>query len=169
MTNTSTIVMKFGGTSMKDAGTIKRSAAIARDSAPGKGIVCVVSAMDQVTELLLDLGDAAASDNSGGRAAENSLLSQIRSKHEAAAKGIGGSAPEAVKMMLDRLEHLADGINAVGELTTRSKDAVVSFGEKLTTVLMAAAMGCKGFTGQEAGIVTNDHFSHTWIAGRRLW
>lgn len=152
---TSTIVMKFGGTSMKDAETIKRSATIARASAPGKGIVCVVSAMDQVTELLLELGEAAASDN---RAAVNALMSQIRIKHESAAKGIGGTAPDVIRGMLDRLEHLADGINAVGELTVRSKDAVVSFGEKLSTVLMAAALGCKGFTGQEAGIVTNDHF-----------
>ncbi|HVU64877.1 MAG TPA: aspartate kinase [Phycisphaerales bacterium] len=153
--NRSTIVMKFGGTSMKDADTIKRSAAIARDSAPGKAIVCVVSAMDQVTELLLDLGDAAAGDD---RAAVYSLMSQIRAKHEGAARGVGGSAPEQVKAMLDRLEHLAEGINAVGELTTRSKDAVVSFGEKLSTVMMAAALGARGFTGQEAGIVTNDHF-----------
>src|SRR5580765_4058931 len=129
MSTPSTIVMKFGGTSMKDAETIKRSAAIARESAPGKGIVCVVSAMDQVTELLLELGEAAAGDN---RAAVNSLMSQIRIKHEAAAKGIGGTAPDVVKAMLDRLEHLADGINAVGELTVRSKDAVVSFGEKLS-------------------------------------
>ncbi len=153
--HTSTIVMKFGGTSMKDAETIKRSAAIARESAPGKGVVCVVSAMDQVTELLLDLGDAAATDN---RAAVHSLMSQIRTKHEAAAKGIGGPAPEQVRAMLDRLEHLADGISAVGELTVRSKDAVVAFGEKLSTVMMAAALGCQGFTGQDAGIVTNDHF-----------
>lgn len=155
MTSIGTIVMKFGGTSMKDAETIKRSAAIARQSAPGKGIVCVVSAMDQVTELLLELGEAAASDN---RAAVNAIMSRIRVQHESAAKGIGGTAPEVIRGMLDRLEHLADGINAVGELTVRSKDAVVSFGEKLSTVLMAAALGCKGFTGQEAGIVTNDHF-----------
>ncbi len=155
MATTNTIVMKFGGTSMKDAQTIKRSALIARQSASGKGIVCVVSAMDQVTELLLELGDAAASDN---RAAVNALMSRIRVKHESAAKGIGGNAPEVIRGMLDRLEHLAYGINAVGELTVRSKDAVVSFGEKLSTVLMAAALGCKGFTGQEAGIVTNDHF-----------
>lgn len=152
------IVMKFGGTSMRDAATIQRSAGIARESAPGQGVVCVVSAMDQVTELLLELGEAAASDNSGGRAAVNALLSQIRSKHESAATGIGGSAPEAVRAMLDRLEHLADGINAVGELTVRSKDAVVSYGERLATALMASAMGCRGLTGQEAGIVTDEQF-----------
>ncbi len=155
MAGDSTIVMKFGGTSMKDAETIERSAGIARDSAPGKGVVCVVSAMDQVTELLLELGDAAATDN---RAAVHSLMSRIRTKHETAAKGIGGGAPEQIRAMLDRLEHLADGISAVGELTTRSKDAMVAFGEKLSTVMMAAALGCRGFTGQDAGIVTNDEF-----------
>ncbi|MBY0312878.1 MAG: aspartate kinase [Phycisphaerales bacterium] len=153
--STPVIVMKFGGTSMRDAETIKRSAGIASSSAPGKGVVCVVSAMDQVTELLLELGEAAASDN---RAVAYALLAQVRSKHEQAAKGIGGTAPEAIKTALDKLEHLVDGINAVGELTPRSKDGVVAFGEKLSTVLMAAALGVRGFTGQEAGIVTNDHF-----------
>ncbi len=147
--------MKFGGTSMKDAETIKRSAQIATTSAPGKGVVCVVSAMDQVTELLLELGEAAASDN---RAAAYALLAQVRAKHEQAAKGIGGSAIDQIKTALDKLEHLVDGINAVGELTPRSKDGVVAFGEKLSTILMAGAMGVRGFTGQEAGIVTNDHF-----------
>jgi len=140
---------------MKDAETIKRSASIARESAPGKGVVVVVSAMDQVTEMLLELGEAAAGDN---RAAVYALMARIRSKHEEAARGVGGPAPDTVRALLDRLEHLADGISAVGELTVRSKDAVVSFGEKLATVMMSAALGCKGFTGQEAGIVTNDHF-----------
>lgn len=153
--NRPTIIMKFGGTSMKDAETIKRSAKIASTTAPDAGVVCVVSAMDQVTELLLELGEAAAHDN---RAATYALLAKIREKHETAARGVGAGAPEPIKAMLDRLEHLVDGINAVGELTARSKDAVVAFGEKLSTLLMGAALGCKCFTGQEAGLVTNDQF-----------
>lgn len=149
------IVMKFGGTSMKDAAVIRRSAEIARSSAPAAAIVVVVSAMDQVTEHLLDLGEAAATDN---RAAQYALMAKVREKHESAAGLIGGSAPEKIRAMLGQLEHLVDGIRAVGELTPRSKDAVVAFGEKLSTQLMAAAMGCRGFTGQDAGIVTNEQF-----------
>lgn len=149
------IVMKFGGTSMKDAPTIQRSAGIARQSAPGKGVVVAVSAMDQVTEHLLDLGDAAASDD---RASVYQLMAQVRSKHETAAKLIGGSAPDKIAQMLDKLDRLVAGIAAVGELTPRSKDAVVAFGEKLSTVLMGAALDAPALTGQEAGIVTNEHF-----------
>lgn len=150
------IVMKFGGTSMKDAGTIRRSAELATTSSPGRPVVAVVSAMDGVTEMLLELGDAAAADN---RAAVRQLLEQVRDKHTAAAQALGGSAPGAVGAMLDRLDGLVAGIGAVGELTARSKDAVVGFGEMLSTQLMSAAMVCPGLTGGEAGIVTDEHFS----------
>src|SRR5262249_50473216 len=56
------------------------------------------------------------------------------------------------------LEVLVSGIAAVGERTPRSRDAVVSFGERLSAELMAAALGCRAMTGHEAGIVTNDQF-----------
>lgn len=157
-----TIVMKFGGTSMKDAATIRRSASIASSTAAAARVVVVVSAMDQVTELLLELADAAAGDNP---AAVSALLASIRDKHAAAAADLGGSAPADVAAILDRLERLAAGIAAVGELTPRSRDAVVAFGESLSAPLMAAAMNavpdapvCKWFTGAAVGIVTNDHF-----------
>ena len=152
------IVMKFGGTSMKDAATIQRSAKIAQTAAGDKPVVVVVSAMDQVTELLLDSGAAAVRTGEEDRAKMLDLLGQIRSKHEAAAKAIGGNAPQRVGAMLDRLDALVRGINAVGELTARSKDAVVAFGEMLSTQLMGAAMNCPAFTGQEVGLVTNEHF-----------
>lgn len=157
-----TIVMKFGGTSMKDAETIRRSAAIANSTAGESPVAVVVSAMDQVTELLLELGEAAAGDNP---AAVQALLASIRVKHEAAAAQIGDQAPADVAAILDRLDRLATGIAAVGELTPRSRDAVVAFGENLSAPMMAAAMRhaassrpCSWFTGQSAGIVTNDHF-----------
>lgn len=153
---TQTIVMKFGGTSMKDADTIRKSAHLATTTAQGRPVIAVVSAMDQVTELLLELGDAAAADN---RAAVHNLLAQIRSRHETAARTLGGPAPDTIAQLLDRLDRLVAGISAVGELTPRSKDAVVAFGEILSTQLMAAAMNCKGFTGGQAGIVTDESYS----------
>lgn len=147
--------MKFGGTSMKDAETIRKSALLATTSAEGRPVVAVVSAMDQVTEHLLELGEAAAHDN---RATVYNLMAQVRGKHEAAAKAIGNGAPESVAAMLDRLDRLVSGISAVGELTPRSKDAVVAFGEALSTQLMGAAMNAKALTGGQAGIVTDEAF-----------
>lgn len=148
-----TIVMKFGGTSMKDAATIRRSAAIALSSAKGHAVVAVVSAMDQVTELLLDLGDASAR---GDAAEMQRLMGDITRKHAAAAADLGGQAPQSTAALLDQLDRLAKGISAVGELTPRSKDAIVAYGEMLSTQLMAAAMNCPGFTGKDVGIVTSD-------------
>ncbi len=150
-----TVVMKFGGTSMKDAATIQRSAQIATTAGAGHGVVVVVSAMDQVTELLLDLGEAAAGDN---RACVYALMARLREKHETAARGVGNGATDKVHALLDKLERLVDGINAVGELTPRSKDAVVAFGEKLSTALMGCAMSCVAMTGQEVGLVTSEQF-----------
>lgn len=159
-----TIVMKFGGTSMKDAATIKQSAGIATSTAPGARVVAVVSAMDQVTEHLLELGDAAAGDNG---AAVQALLMAIRERHEKTAREIGGSAPGDVAQVLDKLDRLIAGIAAVGELTPRSNDALVAFGETLSAPMMTAAMTgtggvggtqCSWFTGQQVGIVTNDQF-----------
>jgi len=68
------------------------------------------------------------------------------------------ASPERVAALLDRLDRLLGGVASVGELTARSKDAVVAFGEMLSTQLMGAAMGCASFTGQHVGIVTNDQF-----------
>lgn len=149
------IVMKFGGTSMKDAATIRTSAGIARSSAGDRRVVAIVSAMDQVTELLLDLASAAAGDN---RSSVHQLMAQVRAKHEQAAKELGGRGPDLVRAELDRLDRLVAGIAAVGELTPRSKDAVVAFGEQLSTILMGVAMDCRSFTGGQAGITTDEHF-----------
>jgi aspartate kinase len=155
MSSDAIIVMKFGGTSMKDAPTIARSARIAREAAGADRVVCVVSAMDQVTELLLDAGAAAARDAESDMA---QLLVDIRARHESAALALGGEAPARVSALLDRLDRLIAGVHAVGELTPRSKDSVVAFGEMLSTQLMAAALTCPGFTGEQSGLVTNDHF-----------
>lgn len=67
-------------------------------------------------------------------------------------------AMSAVKPLLDRLEALVNGIGAVGELTPRSRDAVLAYGETLSAPLMGAAVEGRVLTGEEAGIVTDAAF-----------
>ncbi|TWT44590.1 Bifunctional aspartokinase/homoserine dehydrogenase 1 [Phycisphaerae bacterium RAS1] len=148
-----TIVMKFGGTSMGDAERIRGCAALVREQAREHRVVAVVSAMAGVTDMLIELAAAAAA---GNRAAQHMLLGKLREKHEHAARAL--SAADRVSPLLDRLETLASGIAAVGELTPRSRDHVLSFGERLSAELMAAAAGARALTGQEAGIVTDENF-----------
>ncbi len=147
------LVMKFGGSSVADAERIRHCAGLVRRFGAEHRVVTTVSALGGVTDLLLELAAAAGC---GNRVATHTLLGEIRAKHECAAREL--ACEENVRGLLDRLDALVLGISAVGELTARSKDAVVSFGERLSARLMAAALGGQALTGAEAGIVTDDHF-----------
>jgi aspartate kinase len=148
-----TLIMKFGGTSMGDAGRIRGCAELVRRHERQGPVVTVVSAMAGVTDLLLALADAAAA---GNRPVAHQLLADLHARHEHAARELQASS--AVLPLLDRLDTLVSGIGAVGELTPRSRDALAAFGERLSSVLMAAALDGRALTGQEAGIVTNEEF-----------
>ena len=118
-----TTIMKFGGSSLADAKKIRHCATLAKDEADA----VVVSAMGGTTDRLLEL--AAAPDST-------SLWKELRQGHLEAAATLGAN----VNDLLDQLEHLLLGISAVGELTSRSRDLVLSFGERLSAELFAAAM-----------------------------
>jgi aspartate kinase len=147
-----TIVMKFGGTSMADADSIRRCAGLVLAQESHR-VVTVVSAMSGMTDTLIELGRAAISND---QAKTESILVDIRERHIATAAELGGGG--TIVALLDQLDTLVRGIASVGELTPRSRDAVLSFGERLSSTLMAAALEGHALTGHEAGIVTDDNY-----------
>ena len=147
-----TLVMKFGGTSLADADTIRASADLVRRFGQERRVVTVVSAMAGVTDKLIELAQTASR---GARARSLALLADLHERHDAAARQLGAGEP--VSALLGQLDALITGVAAVGELTPRSSDAVVSFGERLSAALLAAALGGQALTGAEAGIVTDDN------------
>jgi aspartate kinase len=152
------IVMKFGGTSVADGDRMRRCAKLIKDNSAGNQIIVIVSALDGMTEELLALADAAGTAN---HPAMNARLKEIRRRHEEAAKALG--QPDVVAALLGQLDQLILGISMVGELTPRSRDAVASFGERLSAPLFRKALELEGlkaraFTGQEIGLVTDEHF-----------
>lgn len=147
------LVMKFGGSSLADADCIRRCAGLVRSHQAGNQVLVVVSAMGGVTDMLIELAEAAAA---GSRAVAQRLLGDLRERHETAASSLGGR--DSVAGLLAEMDSLVAGISAVGELTPRLRDAVVSFGERLSAQLVAAALEGRALTGQEAGIVTDDAF-----------
>jgi aspartate kinase len=134
-----TTVVKFGGTSVSDAARREACAGIVRGL---ERPVVVVSALDGVTELLDELATAAAAQN---RPAVEKLLATIRDRHEEP---------------IDELERIAGGILALGELTPRSRDLILSFGERFSAPMLARAIGPQAvaLTGRDAGLVTDDTF-----------
>ena len=139
------IVMKFGGTSVEDARAIERVAVLVRKRLPQQPVV-VVSAMARVTDQLLAMGRAAGS---GDRNSAMELARMLRTRHCQTAEQL--LSPGQVAELHSELEsdfglldELLRGIVAVGELSPRVTDYVLSFGEVLSSKLVTAACVTRG-------------------------
>ena len=133
------IVMKFGGSSVESAAAIERVAGIVKARVARRPVV-VVSAMGKTTNKLL----AIASDAVHGRRAQAlALLDELRDFHrkEAAACSTDALCDELIGFVDDHFRELAElvrGLAVLGELTPRSIDAISSFGERLSSRIVAA-------------------------------
>jgi aspartate kinase len=139
------IVMKFGGTSVEDAAAMERACEIVRCRLPQKPVV-VVSAMAKVTDQLVAMGQAAGSGDSESALA---LSRTMRERHYNAASELLGTGMftrfhAELEADFNSLDELLRGIAAVGEITPRSTDAVLSFGERLSSKIVASAFSARG-------------------------
>lgn len=139
------IVMKFGGTSVEDASAISRVAGIVRDRAKLKPVV-VVSALGGFTDSLVAMGKAAAAGDlatalklwRAGRQRHLSVLSKLVSG------GNAESAEAQVQELLAALQELLRGVAALGELSPRTQDNLLSYGEVLSSVMVVAGFRAAG-------------------------
>jgi aspartate kinase len=162
---TGLVVMKFGGTSVEDAKAMLRTAAIVRGRRErGLAPVVVVSAMAKVTDQLLA---AAAAAGRGDKAGALAIAARLRNRHlETASELLRGETYARIETAMcaefNALDDLLRGIAAVGELTPRTSDNVVSFGERLSSQMVAAAFEQNGLNGVHVDartcIITDDHY-----------
>jgi len=137
------VVMKFGGTSVEDGTAILRTASIvATRLRKNLNPIVIVSAMSKVTDTLLA---AAAAAGRNDREQALKLSDALRTRHLNTAAELVTETDRLTSLQLnihhdfDTLDDLLRGISAVGELTPRTSDNVVSFGERLSSVLCTAA------------------------------
>ena len=139
----SLVVMKFGGTSVEDPAAIGRTAAIvAGRVAQGKHPVVVVSAMAKVTDQLLRAAtSAAAGDRTGALAISSRLRCRHRDTACALVKNPADSAAlqNLIDSKFDSLDEILRGLAAILELTPRISDLIVSYGERISSRIVAAA------------------------------
>lgn len=156
--------MKFGGTSVQDAAAIGRTIDIVTSRRNQKlRPVVVVSAMARVTDRLLAAAQAAV-ENDLPRAL---LISNVlRNRHiETAAVLVGRKLAlliQTLDELFDQLDNVLTGIAAVGELTPRTSDLVVSFGERLSSLIVAQTFEHRGISSVHVDarscIITDAHF-----------
>ena len=144
------VVMKFGGTSVEDAKAMERTAAIVGGRRKkGLQTIVVVSAMAKVTDQLLA---AAAAAGRGDKTGAMAISARLRNRHIDTATELLEEQrflglQTAIHQEFDALDDLLRGISAVGELTARTGDLVVSFGERLSSRMVAAAFDQHGLNG----------------------
>ncbi len=139
------IVMKFGGTSVESSEAIGRVAKIVASRRQQSPIV-VVSAMAKVTDQLVSIGQQAAAGNS-----ETALqaVQSLRQRHFNTADELLGAKRAAslrpkLEAHLSELEKFVNGLAAVRELTPRGSDYLLSFGELLSSLIVADAFTVRG-------------------------
>jgi aspartokinase/homoserine dehydrogenase 1 len=138
-------VLKFGGTSVANAENISKVVAIVKQTISKDKTVVVVSALGGVTDLLLNAAAAAAAGDEGYK--DHLLL--IEQRHLDAVKQLIPVTQQSqllslVKKSCNEIEDICNGIFLLRELTPRTKDRIGSYGELLSSQVIAATFNADG-------------------------
>ncbi len=161
------IVMKFGGTSVATGENIRHVANLVVNSAKQNcNVVVVVSALAGVTNKLIEIAEQAKKSDEKKIQAFTKELAKKHCKVIVEAivnKNIQKEIEEVTEKTVAELEKVLTGICYVGELTPKSRDYVLSFGERLSVPIVWGTLRdlnqeTQCFTGKEAGIVTDSNF-----------
>src|SRR5688572_4285095 len=157
-------VLKFGGTSVANAENITKVIAVVKESIKKDRTVVVVSALGGVTDLLLGAAAAAAE----GDESYKEKLAVVEQRHLDTVKQLIPVAQQShllslVKKSCNEIEDICNGIFLLGELTARSKDRIGSYGEWISSQIVAAAFNANSveavWKDAKELIVTNNVFT----------
>ncbi len=147
------IVMKFGGSSVANAERIKNVASIIQAYAEKRPVV-VLSAMGDTTDHLLEAADLAVNGKVD--------IEKIEKLHLETADELDVDVP-AIKELLEELKTLLTGISMLHELSKRSRDYLVSFGERMSVRMMSAYLNkfgtsAKFYDAWDIGMVSDSNY-----------
>ena len=133
-------ILKFGGSSVANPESILRVRQIV-SSRPESSIV-VVSALGGVTDRLISASTLAAA----GDTAFREVLAELRARHREVCAGVVPDVPRRQALeaemdaLLDQLERICEGIFLLHVLPPKTAHEVMSFGERLSSRIVAAAL-----------------------------
>jgi len=133
-------VLKFGGSSVASAQTIQQVLQIVANHSKKNNLFVVVSALGGITDLLLQAGNEAASNNE----AFKNTLSIIEKRHLDTVRELipvtsQSAVISTVKSKLNDLESLCEGAYLLSELTPKTSAVIASFGEILSSYIISEA------------------------------
>jgi aspartate kinase len=160
------LVMKFGGTAIDSPDKVRHVAQLVKSHKKGNDIVCVVSAVRGMTDGLLSIADSV---KRGDKTSIDEFVKKSAKTHLDIAQGtildkkLKGEAVAIVEKIVSELNDVLGGIVLLGEVTPKSLDYLMSFGERLSTPIVSFALQDVGIksdhlTGKEVGILTDSNF-----------
>jgi len=161
-------VLKFGGSSVASSENINKVINIVKESSNTNKVAVVVSALGGVTDLLLEAGNLACKGDESYlhsfKIIEERHLNIIR---ELIPVSNQSGVLSHVKKMLNKLENTLEGVFLINELSPKTSDKIVSFGELFSSFIIAEAMKKNGLDAElknsQELIVTNDNFSNASV------
>lgn len=150
------LVLKFGGTSVANAENIEKVISIVTGKIGTEPLVVVVSALGGTTDALLECGKLAAVSDENYKI----KLQEIEQRHLTTVKELVPVQQQSallsmVKKMCNEIEDLCNGIFLLNELSPRTIDKLLSYGELLSSQIITAA-----FVGKETEAI--------WIDARQV-
>jgi bifunctional aspartokinase / homoserine dehydrogenase 1 len=132
-------VLKFGGTSVSNAENLNKVVAIVKKSLASDKLIIVVSALGGTTDALIDTVKAASVRDESFR----DSLKNIEKRHLQTVKELmpvdqQSATLSLVKKQFNEIENICDGIYLLQELSPRTLDNVVSYGELLSSLILSA-------------------------------
>ncbi|RKD16999.1 bifunctional aspartate kinase/homoserine dehydrogenase I [Pelobium manganitolerans] len=138
-------VLKFGGTSVGSVDALKALTAVVQaELAQKEEIIVVVSAMGGVTNQLLRMAEAAIEGEDF-----SAELAALEKRHFTVVKELVDLQQQShvitkLKLYFQALEDILNGVAALKELSPKTKDAVLSFGEKASAFMLSRILQSTG-------------------------
>ncbi len=161
-------VLKFGGTSVANAENIEKVIGIVKERLGEESLIVIVSALGGTTDGLLECGKLAAT----GDELYKEKLQEIEQRHIIAVKDLipvqhQSALLSLVKKMCNEIEDLCNGIFLLNELSPRTIDKLLSYGELFSSQIITAAFVARGIEARwidsQNIIKTNSDFGHAVI------
>lgn len=153
-------VMKFGGSSIESHECLKIVKKIVEEEK--SSVIMVVSALGGVTDRLLLAADFALKSNSGYK----SLLEEIIQKHEHVIEEIVNSEKvkedlsKETQILYDELRNILRGVYLIGDLSQKTSDKIVSYGERLSSLIISKVIDNSRLFDATEFIKTEKSFEH---------
>ena len=141
--------MKFGGTSVGSVKSILNVKQIVESAT--EPVIVVVSALGGITDKLINTSTMAAA----GNANYESEYREIVRRHEEMIREVipAGEARRSlehqVNVLLNELKDIFQGIYLIKDLSPKTSDMIVSYGERLSSIIAAELTGATWFDSRE--------------------